>query len=932
MRIRKTTWLIACLSRLIESTPTLNYAFNNQLPPIARYNENYHYELSMDSFTTDDSWMNMWGENLPDWLQFDGDSRTLSGTPKPDDDNYDDKTVSFRLVAEDSSGSAYCDCTLVVSNVPAPKKSTDVASVLDKSGALAGSESLVLTPGKDFEVDFSQDFWQKDDDATRDISGIYGKMADHAPLPNWLNFDQGDGKFYGSAPSVNSEIAPAQEFSVAFIVSDYQGYSSNQVKFNLLVGAHQFTTNLTVDNINATKGKNIRYQIPFDDLLLDNRPIERANISAISLNTTQSWLKLDNSTGVITGTPPKSLKDTEQVKVKVTDTYGDSLSYTLQIDVGKDSDSIFSSNALGRVNATQGQFFQYSLKDVLLNPNASVEASYSPKVDWITFHENNNTFTGVVPKSFTSSKVTLSASNGDKSEDERTTLTLTGVPAATKTKKNSSSSSSSTPSSSSTESGDEENDGASGKTIAIVCGTVIPLCVLGAVAVLFFCCRRGRQAESSSSSISEKNISGPIISNEDPEKAGGAIGPLGGHKPTSSDDSDPHWDSPQKISALNFMKMDSSGEDVNNHYYSSEETHVGTDGLSVNSPSIGGNSPAMVAGYSPGLTSSEKHVDSPTGLRGPPMDNSPSPGLQPPPAAATAPERDNRVSVRPRNSWRNTGQSSEGENVGRWQEHQSVGSLATISTDELLTMRLVDRQSYDSAKRDTYMSPTRSTILTPHHSMYPRDSVYPRDQSSGNIEQLGSHSSSIQRDQQQNYNIIHSHTSSDQSGTTASEISMKKDPGGDVDVDYYRQAMHMSTTTFQSDDNESAHEDGYELYRTASSGTDNHQLADDDASYNSSDQESLRPYRNSRGEMTWSQRSIDQLSSSTEMPTSRQSYGLAITTPDKEGGTISSRHSNRDTVRLVQHPERNNLRDLRTPEIEEDTSIHRESSAELAFL
>lgn len=971
------------LSTTVIATPNLNYAFNNQLPPLARYNEEYNYQLSSDSFTTDDSWMDLWAEGLPDWLKFDGDSSTLSGTPQPqDNNNEDDQTISFRILAKDSSGQAYCDCTLLVTNIAAPEQHRELTDVLKDSGKIAGNDNLVLAPGQGFEINFSPDYYQKSDGG-RDISGYYGKMADHAPLPNWLNFDQDEAKFYGTAPSVNSEIAPAQEFSVAMLVSDYNGFSSNEAKFNLLVGAHQFTTNLTIDNINATRGKNIRYQIPFDKILLDNNPVEMANISSITLNTTESsWLKLDNSTGVITGTPPKSLKEDDQVKVQITDTHGDKVSYELKIDVGKNAGSVFSSNSLGRVNATVGEYFQYSLKDVLLNPNVTVTPSYEPKVDWIKFHSKNNTFTGEVPKNFKRAKITLTAHRDkerrDSNNEETTSLTLTGVPATSKDKDPSSSESGSG------KGGDDDNNdtGPSKRTIAIICGTVIPICVLAAIGFLLLCCYRSRKAKSSegeadeSPSSSHRNISPPILPEvtrvSDPEKGESH------YSSSEYDDDNTHWDTPQKVLALNFMKMDSSGEDLNNnHYYSSEETHVADGVSSYNSPSLGGNSPAVSSGKSPALTG-EKHVESPLGLRGPQMENSssPTPNKTAPPTttattaatatattatAATATavaisapsdddkkdikkeeqgegeeEGENRAFVRPRNSWRHATQTTDPNEGGRWQEHNSVGSLATISTDELLTMRLVDRQSHDNI-RGTYMAPTKSTILTPHQSFYPRD------ESSGNIQQLGSHSSSLQ--QEQNYNI-HSHSSSDQS-SEGKYNNMKRVPGSEeVDVDYYRDAMQRSSTNFQSDEDE-----GQDLYRTASSGTatttSQKHLADDDASYKSSDQESLRPYRNSRGEMTWSKRSIDQTSNRTELVSypgaestmdyenddSRQSYGLAITTPDREGGTISSSSHQRDTLRLVQHPEMSNLRDLRTPDIEETPDdVESGKSAELAFL
>uniref|UniRef100_A0A060T8G7 ARAD1C29194p n=1 Tax=Blastobotrys adeninivorans TaxID=409370 RepID=A0A060T8G7_BLAAD len=763
--------------------PSVSYGFNDQLPPIARYDQPYSYKLASDTFTSGDPNMKIAAEGLPDWLEFDDSSRTLSGTPQATNNNRDDQTFAFNLTATDSAGSATCQCWLVVSNNPSPdlKNSSVVVDTLMQSGSIAGTNGLFLTPGQGFIINFGPDLFHTADGATRDKLQYSGLMSDHTPLPNWLQFDPYTVTFTGQAPAIQSQIAPAQSYNLSVIVSDYSGYSANQIAFNVLIGEHTFVTKVTSDSINATHGRQIRYQVPIDKVSLDNEPLQMANVSSITLNDT-TWLSVSNSTGVLTGTPPRRVNGTQNVQVTITNKYQDQVDYTLHVNVGGSNQSVFTTPSIGMVNATIGKYFSYSLNEELLSSDVSVNASVDPTQNWLNYHQDNVTFNGWVPDSFKESTVTLTAEDTD-GELEKASFTLMGVKAAVASPTHSATSTPSATASSAAKSG-SSGGGTSNKTIAIVCGVVIPVLVLMALGILLCCWRTRRKAEEQRREESKSRISPPqmlesgvggVVGGDKEKNAGLGIG-------ESPNTIDTQWEPPQKISALNFMKMDSSVEE----FYSGEETHVDTDTAAGNSPmfSAYSHSPALTA-HSPALSS-----QSPAMSSGPsPVAGNNSPQVPPPNApmavtsstptrststgaagaAATAAaaaavaqsdstesggDYDNDDTIRvvhPRNSWRMS--QIEGESEGRWQEHRSLGSLATISTDELLTMRLVDRNSAassdpnsrpDSATTAGGLSVTRSRILSTPAA---RDSAYqstlPRDESSGIIQQLGSHSSSL---------------------------------------------------------------------------------------------------------------------------------------------------------------------------------------------
>ncbi|CAN6635978.1 hypothetical protein TRVA0_015S01816 [Trichomonascus vanleenenianus] len=869
-----------------SATPSINYPFNNQSPPVARYNENYTYQIPFDTFSSSDPSNLVYSVNSsPAWLSFDSSSRTLSGAPPQ---GGADSTVYFNLVATDSTGSSSSNCTLVVTDSPAPQlqSSSSLASVLSSVGPTAGDAGLVLTAGQQFTIQFPSNFYTEPQGSSKQIIGYYAYQDTHTPLPIWLNFNADAMQFTGTAPTINSNIAPAQEFGVCLSVSDVSGFSSNEVVFHLIVGAHQFTSNLTIDGINATVGRQFTYQIPFDKMSLDGTSVQRANLSSIAVNNTNSgdWLQLNSSTGVLSGTPPTAGQ--QVFSVSVSDEYSDLIEYLLAIDVQAAADArnanatIFTSETLGVVNATRGTFFQYSLEDKLLvgnstnnkkkrdtSDNKDLEISASYNLDWLAYHSSNYSFTGWVPQNYSKSEtVTLSGHIGD-GPTQSASFTLAGV----------------APSKSSPSSMAESSGVTSTRTIAIVCGTVIPVCVLGAIAVLFFCCR----TRSKSKTQREKTISPPILPGGYDEEKGSI-----NMAPTVVGDSDKDsgilpWDSPHKVLARNFIKMDSSVEDFP-YYHSGEETQVESV-RSLGTPST----------LKTPLNQSVERFGSPALI---PATQFPaqrkvqpqqSQHLAPPDGANNSQTDLSTTAPRARNSWR---QSNETE--ARWQEHKSVGSLATISTDELLTMRLVDRQS---GSRDTFMEPTQPRLLS-----------YVQADESGNFQTLGSHSSSL--------------------NTVPQAITTNDEPGLDsvaeerYTPDGRRRTLDFAPTTFSSDD-----EDAHRLHsRNTNSGADVYNTASSGSSFISEDEEEIMPRRNSRGELTLSQISLRQQMN--ELVASSEDY-FDFNTGSGQTAPATPYSERRNTVRLVGTPERKPSQAASPTSVtHRDSQLPHSSSAEIAFL
>ena len=102
-------------------------------------------------------------------------------------------------------------------------------------------DALKLSPGDVFNVTFERDtFTTSDSDS---IVAYYGLSQEyHAPLPSWLFFDENNLKFSGTAPVVNSEIAPEMDYSFSLVATDVAGYSGVEVNFRLVMGCLLYTS------------------------------------------------------------------------------------------------------------------------------------------------------------------------------------------------------------------------------------------------------------------------------------------------------------------------------------------------------------------------------------------------------------------------------------------------------------------------------------------------------------------------------------------------------------------------------------------------------------------------------------------------------------------------------------------------------------------
>lgn len=587
---------------LVHSQPYEAYPVNDQFPPVARVDEQFNFQISNDTFkssTSDSSQIAYSAYELPSWLAFDADSRMFSGTPDSSELEDGSETLYFDFVLEGTDLSDNESLNKTYQLVLTKRSSIEVASnfnllaLLKNYGSTNGKDGLILTPNEVFNVTFERSTFTSQDS----IVAYYGRTQDYnAPLPNWLSFDPNNLKFSGTAPVVNSAIAPQVSYGFVLTATDFEGYSGVSVAFNLVIGAHELTTSIQNSLvINVTSSGDFTYELPLNYVYFDNDPIQSDKLGAIEMVDAPSWVTLDNDT--LSGVMPMENSTTSaNFSVAVYDIYDDVIYLNIMVEA---TDDLFAVSSLPNINATRGEWFQYSFLPSQFTDfsQTNVSVNYtngSQSHDWIDFVSSNLTLHGKVPSDFQSLAMKLVATRDLESQDldfeiigMDSKLNSSNLTNSTTTF-SSASSSTSLAAMSSTASATQSSQSPtvtstslsptkkkSNKTTAIACGVAIPLGFLALLALLFLLLwRRRKNNETNKDTEKSPSISGPDINNpaNRPNQDVAAIG-----NPFSDDQSSID-SSARRIGALNAMKLDEAS-DSDDSTINEKRSSVATDEL-----------------------------------------------------------------------------------------------------------------------------------------------------------------------------------------------------------------------------------------------------------------------------------------------------------------------------------------------------------------
>lgn len=541
------------------------YPVTKQYPPIARLEQTFSFQISNDTYKSDvdkTTQITYDAFSLPDWLSFDSNSRTFSGTvPKDTEEKFDGNSNYFFdviLQGTDDSDKAALNCTyqFVVSNTTPIELSDNfnLLALLKNFGNTNGDNGLKLIPNQVFNVTFDRTIFQDNES----VKYVYGRTKQYnAPLPNWLFFDSNSLKFSGTSPVINSHIAPEMYFDLVLIATEIEGFSDVEIPFSLVIGAHQLTT--TIQNtilLNVTENGQFEYELPLNYVYLDGAPINNTDLGNVELVNSPSWVSLSNNNNnnnngddavyTLSGTLSSNDDASDnQFSVAVYDKYGDVIYLNLEVESTTD---LFAVKALPNINATRDEWFEYNFLPSQFTNYSKTDVSLvytnsSQDNSWLNFNTNNLTLQGLVPSKFDFLSVGVVAKEATFSQ--QLNFTIMGMDSihhhnnthnhtssanhtrsstsfsksassalhhshrsarttmSTVTRSMSTSSTSATNGTLATNLQNKSAHSSNKKTVAIACGVAIPVAVIGIILLIIFLLWRSRRQQQ------QKNNHGP---------------------------------------------------------------------------------------------------------------------------------------------------------------------------------------------------------------------------------------------------------------------------------------------------------------------------------------------------------------------------------------------------------------------------------------
>jgi VCBS repeat-containing protein len=346
------------------------------------------------------------GDPLPDWLTFDAQTGTFSGTPA----NGDVGTLQLTVTATDQAGAQATQTFAIgVINV---NDAPEVGVLLgNQSGRVGQAINWQLPEGAFFDVDAG------------DVLTYSATLADGSALPDWLAFDATTGTFSGTP-------ALAGNYALRVTATDLAGASASQ-SFTLAVesgGGNQAPVT-TADTANVIEDRKV---FTWGNVLANDRDPEGSRLTVTDAGIRRGeygWLKLlpDGSYAYVldnASTKVQTLAEGQKVVDRFAYTASDGTAAStgeLAVTVTGDNDAPVLARALADVQLARGKAFSWqipagSFQDIDRTDTLTYTATLAngkALPSWLKFDAATQTFSGTAPSGSTAAiDVKVVASDG----------------------------------------------------------------------------------------------------------------------------------------------------------------------------------------------------------------------------------------------------------------------------------------------------------------------------------------------------------------------------------------------------------------------------------------------------------------------------------------------------------------------------------------
>ena len=414
----QTACMIMLLEGLAVATPIIHLPLNSQFPPIARVSSPFSFTLSESTFSSNEIFTYALSK-APSWLSLNSATRILSGTPP---DWASGTAPIIEIVATDGSGSVSMRSKLVVSPLKAPEVAIPIEAQLKFLGNNTADSSIMFNPSSRFGFSFRKDTFKYDENPS--ILNIFAVTMDNTPLPDWISFDNSTMTFSGKTPDSKDLTKPQERFGIRLIGSEIPGFAGVSLPLYIVVENHEFEWDVTTLEMKAFVGKPFEFNALSETLKLDGKVANKSDIVSIATTEAPSWLKFDNTTYVLYGTPqePREIASTLDVRVSARNRYGDTATVVVRVTL---ANNIFSDGDISPINATIGQPFSYNISQVLVDPSAvNIGVSIYPAVPWLSFDSKTLVLSGSVSKSAEKASINITMAAIPKLAVSKTTPDL----------------------------------------------------------------------------------------------------------------------------------------------------------------------------------------------------------------------------------------------------------------------------------------------------------------------------------------------------------------------------------------------------------------------------------------------------------------------------------------------------------------------------
>jgi len=349
--------------------------------------ETFTFKLSENLFSDPDGDTLTWSvmlandDPLPGWMEFDPQTRVLSGIPA----NLGE--TSLKIIVTDSGGlSATQTVALKVNNSLLPNRApTAGIALMDQQGEQDSAWQVTIPEGA-----FT--------DADGDALTYSATLSDGSPLPDWLSFDVASGSFSGTPG--NSDVGI---LSLKITATDPSGLSASQ-SFELDIANINDTPEVgtVIGDQQTQAGQAWQYAIPSDafiDIDVDDELTYSATLS--DGGALPDWLSFDATTGTFTGTPPAGEAANLSLKVTATDLAGASVDQVFALSVEHDNHAPAAGAPIVAQQGEQDSAWQFSIPSDAFTDADGDALTYSatladggPLPGWLSFDAASGSFSG----------------------------------------------------------------------------------------------------------------------------------------------------------------------------------------------------------------------------------------------------------------------------------------------------------------------------------------------------------------------------------------------------------------------------------------------------------------------------------------------------------------------------------------------------------